>query len=235
MGSFNDLTGKKFGRLTAIYYQKHQTKTGRFRSKWLWQCDCGKTTLVETYKVTSGHTSSCGCLLKEVISRTAAEGKFHKHMLARTKEYKSWESMLRRCNNPTDKRYHNYGGRGIKVCERWYSVENFYTDMGKRPAGTTLGRIDNDKGYSPENCRWETQAQQQNNKSTNTTLTLNGEIKNLGQWAKSLGIHPTTLSTRLRDGWSVEKALTQPVRKRKNKITCKQANYRRCSPSAIKP
>lgn len=125
-------------------------------------------------------------------------GKKVEHGKSNTKTYIKWASMKQRCNNASNANYRNYGGRGIEICERWLKFENFYNDMGDPPTEKhTLGRIDNNKGYFPGNCRWETMKQQQNNKRGNRIIEFNGKIKTVSQWAEFLGINPTELSHRL--------------------------------------
>jgi hypothetical protein len=121
--------------------------------------------------------------------------------------------MLQRCGNRNNKRYKDYGGRGIKVCSRWFAFENFFADMGHPPKGTTLGRIDNDGGYEPLNCRWETPKEQQNNMQTSVFLSAFGMKLTLSQWADCYGIDKKCLRARLTRGWSLEEALASPSKK----------------------
>jgi hypothetical protein len=135
------------------------------------------------------------------------------HGKSRTKEYRTWSNMMTRCNNENYKDFKNYGGRGISVCERWVKFINFYEDMGGQKRGMTLDRIDCDKNYSLENCKWSTMKEQENNRTNNHRVTFKGETKTLMQWSESLGIKYSTLGMRLLTyGWSVEKALTTKVR-----------------------
>ena len=126
--------------------------------------------------------------------------------------YKSWEAMWRRCTDSRHPAYHRYGGRGITVCDRWKSFENFLADMGERPEATWINRKENDKGYEPGNCEWVTFAESGRNRSTNVNLTHDGKTKCLSEWAKLLGIGRATLRARIVSGWDARKALTQPVR-----------------------
>jgi hypothetical protein len=119
--------------------------------------------------------------------------------------------MIKRCTNPNFKRYQDYGGRGIKVCDRWMDFANFYADMGDAPPGMSIDRIDNDGDYTPENCRWATTKQQCNNKRNNRILTLNGVSLTATQWCERIGLSQQTLASRLRAGWPVERALTEPA------------------------
>lgn len=122
--------------------------------------------------------------------------------------------MKARCYSPNDKSFHNYGGRGIRVCDRWKdSFENFYADMGDPPKGHTLERINNEGHYEPKNCRWASLKEQANNKRNNQMLSYNGKTQSLALWADEMHLHGVTLQTRInRLGWPVEKALTTPVR-----------------------
>lgn len=120
--------------------------------------------------------------------------------------------MLERCNNPNSIRFYDYGGRGIKVCERWLKFENFLEDMGERPKNTTIERKENNKGYYKENCRWATVKEQCNNRRSNHFLTFNEKTQTMAQWADEIEISSNTICMRLRSGWSVEKALTTPVK-----------------------
>lgn len=132
-----------------------------------------------------------------------------------TLTYARWKSMLQRCNDPQATNYKYYGGRGIKVCERWQDFTHFLADMGECPsAAMTLDRRKNNLGYAPGNCRWATQAEQNRNRSHCVPLTYNGETKNVADWAASLGVKANALSMRLRLGWSVERTLTTPMKKR---------------------
>lgn len=123
--------------------------------------------------------------------------------------YITWSHMKQRCINRRDPSYVRYGGRGITVCERWLSFENFITDMGWKPEGLTLERLDNMGNYELSNCKWATIIDQANNRRSNTNLTLNDVTKTIAQWASYLDINPQTISTRLRRGWSVERALAK--------------------------
>jgi len=127
-----------------------------------------------------------------------------------TAVYLCWASMKSRCLSPKDQRYPRYGGRGISVCDRWLEFENFLTDMGERPRGRSLDRIDNDGNYEPGNCRWATQLEQQSNRRSNRLLTFRGETLCMTEWARRIGISAQALFTRLKRGWPVDVALVAP-------------------------
>jgi hypothetical protein len=137
------------------------------------------------------------------------------HGRSRTPEYCCWQAMIQRCINPHRRGYENYGGRGISVCDRWRtSFENFTADMGPRPPGHSLDRIDNDGNYEPGNCRWATNTVQLRNRGNNRLVTFNGETLTISEWAEKLNVHKNTLTNRIDRGWSVDDAFTKPVQAR---------------------
>lgn len=141
-----------------------------------------------------------------------------KHSGHGTLTYARWKSMMQRCYTTTATNYRHYGAKGVKVCERWHDFANFHADMGDCPsADMTLDRTDNSKGYEPGNCRWITQAEQNRNRSYCIELTHNGQTKILRDWAVEVGLTPNTLAQRIRLGWTVERALTQPLKARTTK------------------
>lgn len=150
----SDITGVRSGRLVAI---KPSIVKGRERA-WLCRCDCGNETLVARSKITSGHTQSCGCFRSEQTSKRFTKHGHSPRADAVTPTYRIWEGVLYRC-----KHHPEYAGRGIGVCDRWRDFRSFLADMGERPDGLTIERIDNDKGYEPGNCRWATYSDQNRN------------------------------------------------------------------------
>lgn len=194
--------GTRFGRLVFVGPAKRT-------SHWQFQCDCGSPAK-ETWHnpVRRGIVQSCGCLWKENVP-----GKNKRHGKTGSRIYRLWSMMLDRCRNPDNRSYARYGGRGIQVCERWQLFDNFYADMGDRPAGLSLNRIDNDGPYAPWNCEWATDITQARNKTNNRSLTFKGKTQSLASWAEELGINYKTLNTRVQRGWSDTKVLATPVRK----------------------
>lgn len=201
------IQGRKFGRLTML------TKLPNNRALCL--CDCGTEKSITISHIIRGKIQSCGCLHKELASITMTKLST-KHGGYYTPTYHIWNSMLDRCRNPNNPAYKHYGERGITVCERWAAFENFLTDMGEKPHKRSLDRIDNNKGYSPENCRWATNKEQSNNKRTCIQLTYNGETKNITEWADYLDIDRNLIYSRIEAGWSTHKALLTPSRKKKS-------------------
>jgi hypothetical protein len=133
------------------------------------------------------------------------------HGMTGSRTFKTWDAMRYRCNNPQSKDYPNYGGRGIRVCDRWLnSFEAFLADMGERPSGMTLDRIDGDGDYCKENCRWATPLQQNRNRRSNVILEFQGDAGPISYWAEKVGLERKTLEYRIRVGWDVERALTTP-------------------------
>jgi hypothetical protein len=206
MGQTKNIVGQRFDRLVVISNEGPLGLPKRREFYWKCQCDCGSELLVIGSKLRNQHTRSCGCLRDD---KTAARQRTHG--LSNHPAFSSWNSMMSRCFNPLNPAFHHYGGRGISVCERWKSVENFIADMGDRPKGTSIERIDNSKGYSPENCKWATQTEQLRNTRSNVLLTFNGETKCLTQWAEEVGISTKTLQGRLKSNWPVIDALMQPI------------------------
>lgn len=209
MGKLIDLTGQRFGRLTVLH-RVLPNKDGP--AVWRCHCDCGKETDVVSSSLKNGHTKSCGCIRAESIKSIATI-----HGKRQTRLYRIWLSMKNRCNNPNYHHYDRYGGRGIVVCDKWQSnfqafwewaMANGYQD------DLSIDRIDNDKGYSPDNCRWATAKEQANNLSSNRMIHFGSETHNLAQWSEIQKLSINTVNYRLRAGWTIEEALNLVPRKK---------------------
>jgi len=168
------------------------------------KCSCGTVKEVRNDHIKTGKTLSCGCLRKEKLSEINTS-----HGMSKSSEYNSWKAMVHRCNDETDERYHDYGGRGISVCERWLNIENFIADIGLKPfKGAQIDRIDNSKGYYKKNCKWSTRSQNQRNMRSNRIIEYRGEQGLLIDFAEKFKINKSTLAKRIfRSGWTVEQAL----------------------------
>lgn len=214
MAIVKDLTGKRFGRLVAV---ECVGKTTNGNAKWRCECDCGEGKVVASWGLVSGRTKSCGCIKREQNKDVFTT---HGDSAKRTRLYRIWSGMKTRCYNKNHKEsYAKYGKKGIYVCDEWKeSYENFkkwalshgYKDS------LSIDRIDTQGPYSPENCRWATEKQQQNNRSNNRILTFMGEKKTLAQWVEITGFTKSTIEHRLNRGMSVADALQTPMRKLQN-------------------
>lgn len=201
-----DLTGKKFGRLTAI--RPHgSSKSGGI----IWEClcDCGNRCFVSRSNL-GRSTKSCGCLSQEnrVIANT-------KHGKRHSRIYYIWSSMIQRCYDPKCQSYKTHGEKGIKVCDEWREFTGFlkWAESNGYDDALSIDRIDNSFGYSPDNCRWATMKQQQNNRTNNRLVEYHGQKHTLSQWADIVGIKYKILNLRYYRGWPVERIFETPVRK----------------------
>jgi hypothetical protein len=195
-----DRTGMRFGRLVVI----ERDNSSVTPTRWLCRCDCGVTKSIRGNDLKRGQ-QTCGCVHKTAIAdRNRTHGRSH------SPEHRVWNGMRTRCADAT---HPHYGGRGIKVCERWNSFENFFADMGPRPTPKhSIDRIDSDGPYSPENCRWATIHEQARNRRSTVFIEHNGETKTMTEWAAHSGINLHTIRLRLvKFGWSVEEALSVPA------------------------
>lgn len=189
----NDLTGKKFGRLTAIGLADKKSR----KTYWICQCDCGNLKIARSDSLQCGAIKSCGCLKKEQdkVNLTA----HHSHKQSGKRIYNIWQGMKARCYNKNNARYHRYGGRGITICEEWkddfsafyeWSINNGYSE------DLTIDRIDNNKNYSPENCRWSNNEEQCNNRDTNINITIGNATKTLMRWCEIFELNYKTIYAR---------------------------------------
>lgn len=197
-----DIKGQVFGRLTVL--DRDLFVNGKTR--WLCSCECGKQVSVIGQLLRNGRTKSCGCLRSDRAAETASK---HGGYVGRkpTRTMRIWKNMIQRTCNPNCPMYARYGGAGIGVCKSWQTFEGFMADMGEVPDGLTLERIDNSKGYEPNNCKWTTYAEQNRNKSSTKKLTLNGRTQVAADWAAELGLTDSQIYKRIRRGWSDEEVL----------------------------
>ncbi len=202
-----DLTGESFGSLTVIGRTDSRREHGSVFGYWLCRCVCGETSEFTTSNLRSGARTTCGCRTNRPRSGPTTHGK------TGSPTYLSWQSMHRRV---ADKRP-RYGGRGITIDPRWNKFEHFLADMGERPDGTTLDRIDNDGPYSADNCRWATGITQGNNRGNNRWVTHLGRTQTIAQWAREAGLNDNVLYNRIVIyKWPIGRALTEPVHRRRN-------------------
>lgn len=210
-----DFTPETFGRLTTLgpAFLVGETATV------VCQCSCGHIGTFKYSKIKNGYSKSCGCLQKEIARTRAIEnGKASKtHGLSKSPEYMAYHDIIRRCHDSKNKGFMRYGGRGIKVCDRWLGesgFQNFFDDMGNRPSPRhSIDRIDNDGNYCPENCRWATAKEQSNNRRSNVIITAMGKSQTIAQWASETGLSHSVIWHRVfKHNWPVEKALLHATR-----------------------
>jgi hypothetical protein len=208
MASLKDITGRRFGSLLVCW---PDGKNANAHILWLCVCDCGRLVHKFGTNLLSGKTVLCG------------EGD-HKKRAAKalnsSPEHRVWMGMVERCSNPNHNRYEYYGGRGIRVCDRWLNFENFYADMCPRPVGPrrmTIDRIDSNGNYEPGNCRWADYFEQARNQRpkrlnrNNRLITISGRTQTIAQWARAVGLSHAAFTARVDAGWQGEKLLTSPV------------------------
>lgn len=190
----DNLEGQRFGRLVVQNLDKVIDKS----CYWHCICDCGNTKSTLGYNIKSGSTQSCGCIQKE-IARESAKSLNTTHGMTDTKVWECWSSMIARCNRLSHHAYPDYAGRGITVCSEWLEFTNFYRDIGNPPTDDhSIDRIDNNKGYYLENCRWATTREQGNNRRNNHLLEIRGRTQTIGEWAHELDINYQTLYYRVK-------------------------------------
>lgn len=195
------VVGGRYGRWVVI--EKLEEKTAFHETLYMCECDCGEKRCVKSGSLKSGRSKSCGCSTKDRVT---------KHGQSRNSAACSWYNMISRCTNPNNPNYQEYGGRGIEICARWMELVNFITDMGERPKGTTLDRIDVNGPYSPENCRWASRKQQCNNQRTNQRVFYKGVEQTIGELCDRTGIKYNTLYGRIvKRGMPIDLAVETPV------------------------
>jgi hypothetical protein len=187
--------GSKYGKLTVL----SRAENDRFgRTRWNVVCDCGTKKVIALYQMNSGHTKSCGCIRGRSNFRHGGRG---------TPTHNTWVGMKQRCLYPKHDEYARYGGRGIQVCERWMTYENFLADMGEKPEGMTIERENSDGNYEPANCRWATMKEQNRNRSSNINVEIDGRTQCVKDWCDELGIHPDRIYARIRRGSTPKEAI----------------------------
>ena len=205
--------GDKLQHVRIVGAYEVPRKDGGVREYYECVCECGRSMRTGKFGLLKNPAVKCpNCAGKEAAATRGCDGRYA------TPEHNAWRAMRHRCTNPNAQAYANYGGRGITVCKRWdESFDAFLADMGKKPTPEhELERIDNNAGYFPENCKWATRIEQQNNRRTTRYLTANGETLPAAVWARRLGTYVPTIVNRIdKSGWSEQDACTLPVDKRK--------------------
>lgn len=200
----SEIIGKKFSNLTAVKYSRTDHRHSRH---FIFKCDCGSTKEYRLSAVTTGRTKTCGC---------SASTSQVTHGMTGTRTYKSWDSMMQRCFNVGTVNYDIYGGRGITVCESWQKFQNFFDDMGVRPDGMSLDRIDANANYGPDNCRWATFNEQMNNQRKTVRLKVGNEVLTLKEWSERTGVPVAVIRGRKQRGVANADAVSRPLGWRPN-------------------
>ena len=203
-------TGDKFGELTFISEDFHEKEVTGFQSyrKAVVLCFCGRKFITRISGLKNGRITSCGCKRKDGLIK-----RITRHNMSNTPEYMAWEGMKARCLNSNNIFYSNYGGRGIKVCERWMNFKEFFKDMGYKPNKSySIERIDVNGNYEPSNCKWATRSEQDRNKRNTVFIEYNGQKWILMDLAKKFNMHQQTLKQRIISGMTVEEALNTPIK-----------------------
>lgn len=215
MANFIDLTGQKFGRLLVLErVENYIQPNGTIKARWKCLCECGKHCVVCSRELRYGKTKSCGCFKLEIFKTSKMT-----HGKTYTRLYGVWKELKKRCYNPSDKYYKDYGGRGITVCQEWknnfqafydWAMANGYDENAPKWL-CTIERINTNGNYEPNNCKFATIKEQANNRRSNHLLTYNEKTYTLTEWSEITGIKRKTIEYRLKSNWSIEKALYTPV------------------------
>ena len=206
MTALIDITGNRYGKLTVVCRAENAPKG---ISRWECKCDCGKVVIVRGNNLRSGAVKSCGCLINDKNANRAT------HNMSQTRLYRTWAGIKARCYYTSQPAYKSYGARGIKMCDEWlhsfdafakWALSNGYQD------DLTIERIDNDKGYNPDNCKWIGLGEQANNRHSNIKITYKGDTRNLSEWCKIYGKDYYLVHNRMyKLGWDFERAISEPV------------------------
>ena len=195
-----DISGCEYGFVTVLGRVK---STGHNNSVWQCRCRCGTVRTFYKQQLTKYPNVNCGCQTARLLSE-----RHRKHGKSKSLVYKAWAAMKDRCFNPANTHYYAYGGRGISVCDRWRdSFDSFLADMGDRPDGFTIERIDTNGDYEPGNCRWASRKEQQNNRRCNVRLEIDGVTKTISEWSEYSGVHRSVVVSRIRRGWTARDAV----------------------------
>lgn len=200
MPQFIDMAGKTCGYFKVLRRGPNWQKCIR----WWCRCKCGSEVLVFGTILRNGRSKSCGCRKIEKMTTHGCSGRVHRKL---TTEYSIWGKILDRCNNPRNKQYPRYGGRGISVCKRWYKFENFLEDMSKRPSNFNIDRINNNGNYCKRNCRWASKRLSALNRENSISIRYRGQTKYLTEWADYLNIPRWVIYNRMRRGYSFKRAI----------------------------
>lgn len=213
-----DISGLTFNSLTVVEYRGIDKSRS---SMWLCRCSCGNEIVTRASSLKNENTKSCGCLRKKMAMIASTTHGLSSGRKRKSRLYRAWTNMKSRCNNDKTPKFKNHGGRGISVCDQWKDYINFHlwaTENGYKD-NLSLERIDNDKGYSPENCKWATCSEQNINKRTNRIVTVDGISRTVKEWSIVTGAKQPTLHARLNDyGWGDEKTIKTPVRSRRQSL-----------------
>lgn len=204
-----EFIGKVFGKITVVSFAG---KGPHGNTLVQYKCECGTEKVVQANWIRTGRIKSCGCVRADKFLKQITK---HGQTRRYAKEYRAWVAMRARCRNPNLPNYKDYGGRGINVCERWELFENFLSDMGASPEGTSIERVDNNKGYSKDNCKWATAGEQNANKRTVHLLEIDGVKKPVAVWAREHGLRKGTLYNRIQYGWPIDRLFATPSRSRR--------------------
>lgn len=201
----SEFVGKRFHRLVVKAVVAAGPRALRLRCV----CMCGTEVLARPFELRRREKTSCGCWKREVLAEsTRTHGRANSRVAGyKDRTYGIWQAMRDRCTNPNRADYHRYGGRGISVCRRWAKFENFLADMGSAPPALTLDRINNDKGYSPDNCRWATRNQQSYNSTTVVWVEHAGVRRSISDWCRTLQLSKGTFYSRRKRGWGIKESL----------------------------
>lgn len=190
----NEMMGCVFGSLTVEKYVGHNNGVAYVQ----FRCQCGTLSIASAHHIRTGRTSSCGCFRRATTAKRLTKHGYAPLRGRRMKSYKTWQGMMRRCSNPHDNHFAYYGGRGIKVCARWHDFTKFLEDMGEPESGMSIERVDNDRDYCPENCKWIPHRDQAKNRRYNWRVVLNGEEMSARDASRKLGLNRHAVAARLR-------------------------------------